>query len=254
MTDKPIALLLTRPLAQSQRFVRALARRGAHAFQPSAVQICISPLFEIIFQGALPDITPYRSLIFTSSNAVRAFSRLAPDCVIPSFTVGQATADTAVGFGLPAQMLGVDVQDFAKALLVFGPETPCLHLRGDLIRRKLAPELTQAGVTTDEAIVYRQNGVPLNSTARQILRGAAPVIIPLFSPRTAQRFRAEYAKAGGTAPIYVVALAPAIAAEMSDVNMANLVVAEHPNATAMENAINSVFETLMHLERRARTP
>ena len=245
MTDRRIALLLTRPLAQSQGFVNMFAARR----HPSPMQICISPLFEIIFQGSLPDMSCYRSLIFTSSNGVRAFSQLAPNRILPSFTVGQVTAETAIEVGFPAQMLGLNVQDFAKALLSLNPKAPCLHPRGDISRSPLAKELTDAGLATDEAIVYHQRGLPLTAQAHKILVGSDPVIVPLFSPRSAQRFRAEFIRARGTAPIYVIALSKAVATKMSGINMADLVVAEQPKAMAMEKAINNLVATLMHLER-----
>ena len=245
MTDRRIALLLTRPLAQSKGFVNLF--EGVS--QPSPIHICISPLFEIIFQGPLPDMSPYRSLIFTSSNGVRAFSQLKPSSILPSFTVGKVTAETAISVGLPAQMLGLDVQDFTEAILSLKPETPCLHLRGDITPSALATQLSNAGLATDEAIVYRQRGLPLTKEAQQILLGTDPVIVPLFSPRSAQRFRAEFVKTSGTAPIYGVALSKAVATEMSGINLADLVVAEQPTATAMGKAINNLVATLIHLER-----
>jgi uroporphyrinogen-III synthase len=113
----------------------------------------------------------------------------------------------------------------------------------------LATQLSNAGLATDEAIIYRQCGLPLTAGAQQILCGTDPVIVPLFSPRSAQRFRAEFIRARGTAPIYVIALSKAVATEMSGINMADLVVAEQPKAMAMEKALNNLVATLMHLER-----
>ena len=79
--------------------------------------------------------------------------------------------------------------------------------------------------------------------------GSEMCIRDRFSPRSAQRFRAEFVKTSGTAPIYGVALSKAVATEMSGINLADLVVAEQPTATAMGKEINNLVATLIHLER-----
>ena len=245
MTDTRIALLLTRPLEQATAF--------AKLFQGSGLKTCISPLLEIIFRSELPDITPYKSLIFTSTNGVRAFAPLAEGCTLPSFTVGQITADTALAVGLTAKMLGLDVAGLIAALRDKPPAMPCLHLCGEVTTRNLATDLTRSGIPTDAAILYHQNPLPLSLNAKGLLRGKYPIIVPLFSRRSANHFRKERAQIGNIAPIYPVALSRAVAAELSSDALLGLEVAAEPTASAMEAAVNLVHARLMHLEQTGST-
>jgi uroporphyrinogen-III synthase len=245
MTDRRITLLLTRPLEQATAF--------AQRFRNSGLKTCISPLLEIIFCADLPDITPYRSLIFTSTNGVRAFAPLARGCNLPSFTVGQMTADRALAAGLPAQMLGLDVAELTTALQDKTPETPCLHLCGAITKGNLAANLTRSGIPTDAAIVYHQRPLPLSPAAQELLRGRGPIIVPLFSPRSAHHFGKEWTLISNIAPIYPVALSTAVAAELPSETLSGLELATEPTALAMETAVNVMHARLMHLEQSDST-
>jgi len=245
MTDRRITLLLTRPLEQATAF--------AQRFRNSGLKTCISPLLEITFCADLPDITPYRSLIFTSTNGVRAFAPLARGCNLPSFTVGQMTADRALTAGLPAQMLGLDVAELTTALQDKTPETPCLHLCGAITKGNLAANLTRSGIPTDAAIVYYQRPLPLSPAAQELLRGRGPIIVPLFSPRSAHHFGKEWTLISNIAPIYPVALSTAVAAELPSETLSGLELATEPTALAMETAVNVMHARLMHLEQSDST-
>jgi uroporphyrinogen-III synthase len=225
----------------------------AQRFRNSGLKTCISPLLEITMCADLPDITPYRSLIFTSTNGVRAFAPLARGCNLPSFTVGQMTADRALAAGLPTKMLGLDVAELTTALRDETPETPCLHLCGAITKGNLAADLTQSGIPTDAAIVYHQRPLPLSPAAQDLLRGRGPIIVPLFSPRSARHFGKEWALIGDIAPIYPVALSTAVAAELPSETLSGLELATKPTALAMETAVNLVHTRLMHLEQSSST-
>ncbi|MDG2405928.1 MAG: uroporphyrinogen-III synthase, partial [Paracoccaceae bacterium] len=241
MKDTRITLLLTRPLEQATAF--------AQRFIQSRLKICISPLLEIIFQANLPNITPYQSLIFTSANGVKAFASLAQDCTLPSFTVGQTTADIALAVGLPAKMLGLDVAELTAALQKQAPASPCLHLCGAVTAGNLAADLTRSGIPTDAAILYHQNPLPLSPAAQDLLRGNDPIIVPLFSPRSAHQFGKEWTQIGNIAQIYPVALSAAVATELPTEILSGLEMAAEPTVSAMESAINLVHARLLHLEQ-----
>ena len=246
MTDTRIALLLTRPLRQAKAF--------AERFHGHNLQICLSPLFKIVFRGDLPDLTPYQSLLFTSANAVEAFAQQVSNCQLPSFTVGQASADAARAAGLPATSLGLNVTELIATLRRAPPATPCLHACGAITYGNLAAQLTQVGIPTDAVVLYAQLPVPLQSDARLLLRGTAPVIVPLFSARSAELFNRALGQSGGAAPIYPVVLSSAVAAVLTSVKIATPEVAEAPTAAAMEEAVNLVHARLMQLEQTAGAP
>ncbi len=66
-----------------------------------------------------------------------------------------------------------------------------LHLRGAHTAGNLVKQLTLSGIEASAHIVYDQELLPLNHIAKSLLLGSSPVVIPLFSPRTARAFSAE---------------------------------------------------------------
>lgn len=59
-------------------------------------------------------------------------------------------------------------------------------------------------------VVYDQLSQPLSDAARQALAGMAPVILPLFSPRSARILSEQVTQA--RAPLWLVPISPAAAA------------------------------------------
>ena len=74
-----------------------------------------------------------------------------------------------------------------------------------------------------------------------MLAGIAPIIVPLFSPRTAQIFVAA-AEPITNAPLYVVALSAAVAWALGGLQVARLETAAQPTAEAMIAAIGQIAE------------
>ena len=94
--------------------------------------------------------------------------------------------------------------------------------------------LNSARIETVSAVVYAQKPEPLTPDAVMILHRQNPVIAPLFSPRTGQLLAQEYRRIGATAPLHVVAISEAVAAEMP---MAKVLVAKRPDAATMLDAL-----------------
>ncbi len=98
--------------------------------------------------------------------------------------------------------------------------------------------LQAAGRQAAGAVVYDQRPCPLTDAARALLDAPAPVLVPLFSPRTAALF-AETAP--HRAALWVAALSSAVADALGDLPVARRVTAARPDAAAMLAAIASLI-------------
>lgn len=210
-TDAVPRLLLTRPEADSRRFAALLP--GYRAL--------ISPILRI-------DPVPHDSerlrmaegLVFTSAHAVPAAG---PGRGRLALCVGGRTAEIA-------RVAGFDIREgdgFAEGLLPLIAEAsgPLIHPHGRHLARKLPVE---------GMVVYDQIAIPLNADAQALLAEDQPVILPLFSPRSAALLSA--ATRGAAAPLWVVAISPAAMA-CWQAPAARQIVSDAPSAQAMSVAI-----------------
>lgn len=224
-------VLLTRPAAQSDRFAQQLAARFG------GVRVVISPLMAPAFlEAALPP-GPFAALILTSETGAEALRRIAPHCPdLPraAFCIGTRAAAVA---GVQPLATAPDAEALFTAICGFGPIGPILHLRGREARGDLAARLTAAGLSTAEAVVYAQEVQPLTAEARALLAQAAPLIVPLFSPRSAAVLAEAVAEVPSVAPLWVAALSPAVAGALTGLHPARLEIAQQPHADAMLAAI-----------------
>jgi uroporphyrinogen-III synthase len=229
MAEQPLSpvVLMTRPPGQGAAFARALRAR----FGP--LRIVHSPL---IAPADLPVTLPaghFAGCIFTSQAAVGAAARagLPPG---PAFCVGARTAAAARAAGHDAEALGGDADGLVAALLARCLTGPLLHLHGRDTRGDVAARLTAGGLTTVGVAVYAQEPRPLTPAARRLLNGAAPVILPLFSPRTAEILSAQARDVA--APLWIVAMSPAVDAA-AQVPAVLRRIAAAPTAGAMLEAV-----------------
>lgn len=224
-------ILLTRPLPQSLRFARALA-------DICDLPVVISPLMAVeVLPATLPD-GPFSAIILTSETAVSIAAGLS-GLPLRAYCVGDRTAEAARKAGFqPAS-----AQGDAKALLALirnaGEAGPLLHLRGEESRGNLAETLTKGGIVTDQAVIYTQRPQPLTAQARALLAGDQPLIVPLFSPRSARLFLQEAGPLRN--PLWLAALSPAVAAELAGLHPDGLEIAERPDAAAMLVAVQRLI-------------
>ena len=179
MDDEGATILMTRPAGRAEEFLSLCETRAGRRL-PSV----ISPIIDIVDDGPVPDLSAYRTVIVTSGTAVR---RLAAEGQIAGrrlVTVGDRTGDLARQYRADAVTLGDTVDSLVgNASRISAPAIHCrgVHTRGDLAKR-----LEAEGVRCDQAIIYDQVARPLSSAARSLLVGRDPVILPLFSPRSAR--------------------------------------------------------------------
>ncbi len=229
-------LLLTRPLEQSQRFADQCRERFG-----AALDITISPLIGIEHLEPQMDTRAYRGFLFTSSNAVEAAANMWPDQRPHAYTVGERTARAARKLGYEATACGGDVTAMARHLRDLAPKGPLLHLRGRHSRGALARNLTGSGIPADEAVIYEQHAKHLSEWAKILLCGEMPVLLPLFSPRTATIFFDEGPDI--TAQVEAIVMSGAVA-EQCKLAKERIHIAPRPKASAMIDCIGTVLSDL----------
>ncbi|MBU3028597.1 uroporphyrinogen-III synthase [Paracoccus marinaquae] len=177
-------LLLTRPEADSRRFAAML---------PDLPHV-ISPILRILpVAHDAARLASAEALVFTSQHAIAIAG---PGRGRTAFCVGPRTAALAREAGY-AVIEGPGDAERLQPMLE-ASDLPLLHPHG----RHVARELPVAGM-----VVYDQLPLPLNARALELLAGAAPVILPLFSPRSARLLAVE--AAGSAAPVWLAAISGA---------------------------------------------
>ncbi|WP_282603598.1 uroporphyrinogen-III synthase [Paracoccus sp. PARArs4] len=207
-------LLLTRPHEDARRFLATMGDWPA----------VISPVMRIepvAHDGAM--LRDAAGLVFTSGHAVAAAG---PGRGRPAICVGGRTADIA-------RAAGFDVTEGAGRAdsllpLIHAAAVPLVHPHG----RHVARALPVPGI-----VVYDQVPQPLNATARTLLAGDAPVIAPVFSPRSADLL--SQAVADARAPLWLVAISDAARAAFHS-RAARVETACRPDGQAMRDAIRRI--------------
>jgi uroporphyrinogen-III synthase len=237
-------VLLTRPAPQSQRFAQALQAR-----LPS-VQVIVSPLMQTEWlHSALPSLA-FGALILTSETGAEAAGRLrATGSPLPAtaFCVGPRTTDTACAAGFEAISADGDVHALAALIRATNPQGPLLHIRGEDVAGNLSEILTNSGLETHSAILYAQRPCPLSPAALTLLQGEGPVLVPLFSPRSAQ-ILAQALPPEAKAPLWIVAISQAAATAAPALTPARLAVAQHPDGGNMLQTVLQMLSADANLE------
>lgn len=217
-------VLLTRPLAQSKQFAQDLRADGFSG------EIVISPLLTIKPVEFAVDTSAMAGAIFTSRNAID----FAPEAKRPAWCVGEKTAEKARDHGWHAISADGDVETLRDEMIKAQPAGKWVHFRGAHSRGNLADKLNEAGINTEEKVVYDQIANPLSEDAKNLLSGEMPVIVPLFSPRSARLFADA---APFKAPIWVVAMSDAVARNVKKIKTEHLIVSPKATAKAMLSAV-----------------
>lgn len=189
-------LLLTRPHEGNARLLAACEAEFGEAI-PSVN----APVLEIERIGDWPDLSPYRSVLLTSANAVWGdLSGLMAYCV------GARTADAARAANAQVKAVAMDAANLKKEQ----PDLhgPVIYLRGAHVSQDLAEHYGCA-----EHITYDQRALPLTDEARALIGGDHPALLPLFSPRSARLIAKDIIGQGHTPGpnLKVIALSDAVA-------------------------------------------
>ncbi len=202
-----------------------------------AVRITISPLMAPVFLPAVLPDARYAALIFSSETGVDAYAARRERIAAMAFCVGDRTAEAAQKLGLRVMSAGGDADAMIALILRHPPDGPLLHLRGKDSRAEVAARLSAEGMQTTEVIVYEQRPNALRPAAQKLLGGTQPVIVPLFSPRSALLFCATAPRA----PLRIAAMSIAVAQAIDPRLNAQVVVAARPAGDAMLAAVGDLL-------------
>ncbi|MEY4982975.1 MAG: hypothetical protein RIR62_1241 [Pseudomonadota bacterium] len=232
--SRALPVLLTRPEAAGDRFAAELAA----AFGDGLV-VVTSPLLAPHF--LMPALPQAEALVLTSETAVAAAVRLRDaGARLPprAWCVGDRTAEAARAAGFGATSAKGDADALVALILSTGGRGPFLHLHGAETRGDVVGRLQAAGLSATGVVVYDQRPMALTDAARALLDATGPVLVPLFSPRTAALF-AETAP--HRAALWVAALSPAVSGALGALPVARRAIAARPDAAAMLAAIAALI-------------
>jgi uroporphyrinogen-III synthase len=203
---KPI-LLITRPKRSAEKF---LARLDPTLL--TKVDVVLSPLLEIVPPGQ---------------------GRTA-------YCVGEQTAEAATAQGWRVAFAARDADDLVARLSVDAPSGPLTHLAGKHRRGEIAARLAQIGIETEVIEVYDQALVPLTADAQAALCSETRVLLPLFSPRTAGHFAAEFRSVQN---LQIVAISAAVVDALGEKAPVDVIIAKAPTGKDMVQCIEKQLRT-----------
>ena len=226
--QRPV-LLLTRPEPQSQRFAAQFRQRFGADWP-----ILISPLMALVATAPVPDLASFAGLILSSESAVAMLAGSGQKVTMPCYCVGARTADAARALGARVVAVGQDAADLAGMMTLLAPQGRMVHLCGTHVAGDLANGLNSAGIETVSCVIYDQIAQPLSAPALELLAGTGPLLVPLFSTRSAQLFQDQ--TRNSRAPLWVVAFSPAVSGAVTR-PVARRRVAVRPDGAAMLDAM-----------------
>jgi uroporphyrinogen-III synthase len=195
------------------------------------------------------DLTDVSALIFTSEVGVRCFTDLSQRRDLPAWCVGDRTTDAARQAGLDAMSAQGTADDLVALIGAHRPKGTLLHLHGAHTRGDVVARLQAAGHSARGAVLYDQIEAPAPPSLGDVLTGDAPVIVPLFSPRSA----ALFARAAGALTrddVVAIALSAAVKAKLPADWMQACQLAAAPDAPAMIGAIERLISRFPWVEGR----
>ncbi|WP_375687966.1 uroporphyrinogen-III synthase [Pseudooceanicola sp. LIPI14-2-Ac024] len=231
-------ILLTRPAPDAEAFAAMLRDRL------DGVAVLISPLLRIEPVGDLPGMAGIDGLIFTSRNGVRAYAAQGGPAR-PCYCVGEGTAEVARAAGMDVLDQAEDAATLLPRIVAARPAGRWLHLHGRHLRMDFGAELRAAGIAAGGRAIYDQRAEPLTDAARDALSGNAPVIAPVFSPRTGKLLvQGENPRA----PVYIVAMSPAVAEAVAPWSGAKCTIAGQPDLRSMVDTVVVCHDRVSRVE------
>ena len=221
-----IPILMTRPKGSNQRFIDRIAPDLS-----KRLRVVSSPLIAIKPLGSPVRIDPEDAAVFTSGNGVL---HAPPGDGRRAYCVGEQTTGRAQQAGWDAICAGFDAAALIDTLRQIAPSQPLHHFHGVHVRVDVVAELKKLGLDATATPVYDQVLQPFSEEALQTLSEKAPVLVPLFSPRTAEHF-AELAPS--TARAIIIAMSTAVADPCGRAGFGPVYVAQEPTAQSMVNCL-----------------
>ena len=226
-------ILLTRPHDQAFSLAEILKKYGV-----IPENILINPIMKIEGVMLSYNFTSVGGLLITSANALTYLPADLIGSNLPTFCVGEATTRAALKRGLRAKHLAATAQGLCDVLSVQDLKGPLLHLRGTHTTLDLELYFRDTALEVQSLIIYRQTAQDLELVTYTLLRGTAPIILPIFSLRSAKLLCAlDINWALHTS----VAISEAVADQCRAVGFGKVIVSHKPTADSMLNAITPLL-------------
>ena len=227
-------LVLTRPYSQSLSFSEALISSGV-----DSGDIIIDPILRIEPITPIKKLNNFKSIILTSSNALKYLPAYLDESRLPAFCAGNSTTEAAISHGFLAKCLGETVTDLCNALLQSPPPGPTAYLCGDHITLNLEEFFRGSKLRVENIICYRQISGRLCITTIKLLNEKKGIIVPVFSHRSACIL---FEQKLNWKNHFAVSISKKTAEICKKAGFGNTIVAAHPSAQSMLAAITSLIE------------
>ena len=112
---------------------------------------------------------------------------------------------------------------------------PMLHAHGAKVAFNLSAHLSAAGIETHQAVVYEQMPIGFPRHVRALLTVRIPLLVPLFSPRSAELFAFEARDTD--ARLLLCPISRNAAEKLHGLPQARIEIAEFPDAASVMDAM-----------------
>ena len=241
MTNNPdqenVILLLTRPLGGNERFCLKIK----HLLY--SCEILDNPIQRIDFLPSLSKINKNSVLIFTSANGLRAAKKhnlINKKC----FVVGANTKKIAVSFGYDVLGFSKDQENLLKLIKSKKPTESMVHIRGKHTVGNLCDALKRNQFSCLDIIGYNQEPLKIKKQNLQKIHSGRPVILPIFSSRSAELLQSNLDLTG----FNVIAISEAVAKIVTGVELGELVISKKPDLNSMQEATLAILRRLIKFD------
>ena len=241
MTNNPdqenAILLLTRPLDGNARFCLKIK----HLLYKC--EILDSPIQKIEFLPSLSKVNKNAVLIFTSVNGLRAAEKhnlTNNRC----FVVGKNTKKIAVSFGYEVLGFSKDQENLLKLIKSKKPTESMVHIRGKHTVGNLCDALKRNQFSCLDIIGYNQEPLKIKKQNLQKIHSGRPVILPIFSSRSAELLQSNLDLTG----FNVIAISEAVAKIITGVELGELVISKKPDLNSMQEATLAILRRLIKFD------
>ncbi|MDO6590374.1 MULTISPECIES: uroporphyrinogen-III synthase [Rhodobacterales] len=227
-------LIVTRPAPIAKAFVGQLRDRFG-----DQVRFITSPLLEIVPLPVADDLSEITGVIFTSAQAVDV---LALPRGLTAWCVGPRTTERAKSAGFATITGPGDAAGLAQMIMQAAPCGRLAHIRGRHVQENVARRLNESGIPCADIIAYDQRPLTLTAESKNALKGKLPVVLPLFSTRTATILNEQ---GPFFAPLHVVVMSEQIKRAVGRMNAQTTGIAVQPSGRAMVDATVARLDALL---------
>ncbi len=237
MADTAPPIIVTRTEPGASETAARLREKGLEAI--------VSPALELASRDeALPDLSEFGGLVFTSANGVRFFAEASEARDLPAWCVGPATASEALREGFsPVHQSSGNAHDLAHYIAHHwsGTRKALLHVANAAAKGDLARALEAEGFDVTFAALYEARQAPsLSPDALAQLKSGARTICLVHSAKGANAFL-SLANGLNLSKTEFVVISPQAAASLEQVPSGGVHVARHPDEAHLMDCLDEAL-------------